>query len=111
MTQQPRRARRTDANQERVVARFEQWGLSVIRVNGEFDLAVSCGGPSFLIEVKNPNQPPSKRRLTENESKLKREYKGEIIIVMTDADVDAAAKRIRLHWMSTTRGVRLNMDV
>lgn len=64
------RARRTDANHQTIAGYFERLGCFVHSTNGDWDLTVSKFGTVKLIEIKDPNKPPSATRLTERSQKL-----------------------------------------
>ena len=63
---------RTDANQAAIVKALRKAGASVQSLasvgDGCPDLLVGYGVINFLIEVKDQNQPPSKRKLTPDET-------------------------------------------
>lgn len=63
-----RRAAKVDSNQPAIVAALREAGAqvqSLVRVgDGCPDLLVTYRRQCFLLEVKDPSQPPSKRRLT-----------------------------------------------
>lgn len=61
--------KRRDENEPDIVRDLERCGFGVHRLNDPCDLLVwpRAGGSFGIIEVKNPDQPPSKRRLTEQE--------------------------------------------
>lgn len=62
-----RRAAKRDANQKELVAGLRKCGVFVVdlaSVGGDFpDLLCGRFGVWKLLEVKNPNMPPNKRRL------------------------------------------------
>lgn len=77
------RARRTDANQNELVAYFRKLGCSVLVLNAEFDFLVGYGGLCIAIEAKDGSKPPSARKLTKNEEKFHMNWTGGIRIVET----------------------------
>lgn len=69
-----RRQARKDANDAKL-ARYatKKWGWFIIQLpigSGADWLALLPGGHIELVEVKNPNRPPSARKLTKQELKL-----------------------------------------
>ena len=66
-----RRAARTDQNHEEIVKALRDVGATVQSLaavgHGVPDLLVGFRGQTILIEVKDAKQPPSKRRLTEDQ--------------------------------------------
>ena len=66
-----RRAARTDQNHEEIVKALRDVGATVQSLaavgHGVPDLLVGFCGQTILIEVKDAKQPPSKRRLTEDQ--------------------------------------------
>jgi len=82
------RARRTDDNQSALVATFRALGCSVWITSGlgqgAPDLVIAKGGRKgwmCCVEVKNPEMPPSKRVLTDDEQKWLDEWNGPYAIV------------------------------
>ena len=74
-----RTASRVDANQPAIVQALWAFGASVLHVHqlkNCFDILVGYRGRTFLMEVKDPTQPPSKRQLTEGEARFKAEWRG-----------------------------------
>lgn len=89
-----RRAARTDGNHREIVSALRKLGFSVAdtsRLGGGFpDLVVGRGGRNWLLEVKDPRQPASKRLLTEDERKFFRGWNGQVAVVESVEDVIAA---------------------
>ncbi|TPG66198.1 hypothetical protein EAH73_11985 [Hymenobacter nivis] len=74
-----RTASRVDGNQPRIVSALRQIGASVLHVHqlkNCFDLLVGYRGRTFIIEVKDPAQPPSARQLTPGEEEFRRTWRG-----------------------------------
>ncbi len=96
------RARKTDGNQTKVVQALRKAGLSV-RVtsmlgDGFPDLVVAGRKRAsefnhykrpmtILVELKDPSQPPSKRKLTPDEQKFHNEWRGEIYVCTTVEEI------------------------
>lgn len=76
---------RTDANQSKIVKELRQWGCSVLVLsnqgNGCPDLLVARGGTTALVEVKDPSQPPSGRKLTPDEKCFHESWQGDIYVI------------------------------
>ena len=82
-----RRAAKIDANQNDIVQALRAAGCSVQSIatvgKGVPDLIVGYGGQSYLLEIKDPAQPPSKRQLTDFEQAWHSTWKGSVRIVET----------------------------
>src|SRR5690348_1410877 len=64
-----RYAFRKDANHGTIKAAFEALGAGVYDAandNAPYDLVVFWRGRTMFVEVKDPDKPPSKRKLTED---------------------------------------------
>lgn len=89
-----RLAARTDANQKKIVEALRLLGCSVqvlSRVgHGCPDLVVGMNGPlgrmNFLFEIKDPDQPPSARKLTTAEFVWKADWMGQYAVVESIQD-------------------------
>jgi hypothetical protein len=74
-----RQASRVDGNQADIVRQLRGIGASILHchvLKNAFDLLVGYRGRTFLIEVKDPAQPPSARKLTAGEARFRDEWKG-----------------------------------
>lgn len=84
-----RRAARTDANQEAIVAALRAMGCSVLSLaavgKGCPDLLVGFRGVNTLIEVKDGSKPPSRRALTDDEARFIAEWRGQVDVCATVA--------------------------
>mgnify|MGYP000418637231 CR=1 FL=1 len=80
-----RYAAKVDDNQPEIVAGLRAVGASVAPTHaagdGFPDLVVGYRGANYLLEVKDENKPPSKRKLTEPQVKFHREWLGQISVV------------------------------
>jgi Holliday junction resolvase len=66
-------AAKVDANQKEIVEYARGKGFSVLiisQLKNCCDIMISKGGHTIACEIKDPNKPPSKRRLTEGEQKF-----------------------------------------
>lgn len=74
-----RTASRVDANQPEIVKALRAIGAYVLhthQLKNCFDLLVGYRGRTFLMEVKDPAQPPGKRQLTAGESAFREQWRG-----------------------------------
>jgi Holliday junction resolvase len=82
-----RRHAKIDANQPDIVKSLRQAGCSVLSLapmgKGCVDLLVGKGGKNFMLEVKDPSQKPSQRKLTDDERAFHAAWLGQIAIVET----------------------------
>jgi hypothetical protein len=86
------KAKRIDENQPALVKQLRQIpGVTVAHTHmigeGFGDIIVGFRGKNFLIEIKDPSKPPSKRRLTPDEEKFHNEWTGQIDVAETVSDV------------------------
>lgn len=81
---------RTDANQSSIVRDLRKAGASVLILSGVGegcpDLLVGFRGLNWLFEVKDGNQPPSKKRLTEDEEAFHLAWDGQVAKIETTED-------------------------
>jgi hypothetical protein len=82
-----RRAARVDDNQAEIVAALRAIGASVQPLHtigqGCPDILVGLSGRNVLFELKNPNQVPSKRKLTDDEAIWFGNWRGEAYVIET----------------------------
>lgn len=80
-----RRAARVDQNQELIVKALRACGASVQSIaaagDGVPDLLVGWRGQNLLVECKNGENVPSKRRLTPDQVKWHGEWRGQVCVV------------------------------
>ena len=82
---------RVDENQAQIVKELRQAGCTVQSLgavgDGCPDLLVGClAYRNHLFEVKNPNKPPSKRRLTTEQVQWHNTWKGQVDVIETAED-------------------------
>lgn len=81
---------RIDPNQPDIVAKLRKFGCSVAHTHtlgdGFPDIVVGYNGLNFMFEIKNPLQPPSKRRLTPDEVIFHDNWKGTIHVIESFED-------------------------
>ncbi len=90
-----RRAARIDANQPDIVKVLRAVGASVAHIHmvgqGLPDIIVGFRGVNYLMEIKDENKPPSKRRLTPDEKDWHDNWRGSVVVVNNE---DEALKAI-----------------
>ena len=93
------RAGRTDTNQTEIVEAFRSLGCSVnITSNvshGFPDIVVGVCGLNLLVEIKDGQKIPSKRKLTPDEQKWHDEWRGQKVIVESVDNVIALVNGIK----------------
>lgn len=84
-------AKRTDGNQTEIVEGLRKLGYSVavtsMMGNGFPDIVVAKDFKTMLVEIKDPSQPPSKRKLTADELKFHAKWNDIIVVAETIQDV------------------------
>lgn len=84
------RAARVDGNQKEIVTGLRKIGFSVLiisQLKNCCDIVVGAKGRNYLIEIKDPAQPPSKRRLTEGEQGFFDNWNGQVDKVETIEEI------------------------
>lgn len=85
------RAKKIDGNQNTIVNQLRRCGFSVAITSAQGqgfpDIVVGKYGKNLLVEIKDPAQPASKRKLTPDEQKFHEAWQGEIIIAETVEDI------------------------
>lgn len=81
------RAARIDKNQTTIVKALRQCGISVHPThnvhNGFPDIVAGHSGINYLFEIKDPQQPPSKRKLTKMEDEWHKKWNGSVHTIET----------------------------
>jgi Holliday junction resolvase len=94
-----RRAARVDDNHPDIVTAFEALGCTVLSLaamgKGCPDLLIGCDLSNYLVEVKNPNQDPCKRKLTPDEMKFQKMWRGQWSLIENVQDVPSFVKAWR----------------
>ena len=90
---------RTDANQSTIVADLRAIGATVVLLHavgqGCPDLLVGYGGKNYLLEVKDGEKSPSRRKLTPDQEDFHRDWRGQVSTVKNSAEaMDAIDARI-----------------
>ena len=95
-----RRAARIDENQPGLVDEFRRLGATV-EIHSAwpcgYDLLVHAFGQSVRVEVKNPDQPPSKQRLTENEQQAHDNNPATYAVIRNAAEAEGLLNSMREH--------------
>lgn len=82
---------RTDANQQEIVRDLRKLGASVALTSnlgsGYPDILVGWQGKNYWFELKDPTQPSSKRKLTEDEQDFRLCWEGHIATAETLEDI------------------------
>lgn len=77
-----RRKAKVDANQAEVVEALRSLGASVYITSGVGsgfpDIVVGFRGQNYLFEIKDENQPPSAKKLTEHEVMFAKDWRGQV---------------------------------
>lgn len=85
------RVRKADKNQPDLVKQIRKLGISVAHTHtvgdGFVDAVLGYKGVNYLVEIKDPSQPPSKRKLTPDEIKFHESWRGQVAIIETIDDV------------------------
>lgn len=91
-------AAKADRNQPEIVAALRGIGAKVVPTHtvgqGFPDLVVAYRGRTFLIEVKDGEKIPSKRKLTPDQEKFHAAWTGELHVVETAEQALAVAARM-----------------
>jgi len=92
----PRRARRTDDNQQDVIDALRKagWHVHVTSHAGDgfVDAVAAKGGRVALIEIKDGRKPPSARKLTEDEAKVHAAFAAKGVTVQVIESVEDACR-------------------
>jgi len=73
----PRYGKTVDANQLEIVKALERIGCDVCEIGWPLDLLVGYRQRNWLLEVKDPAQVPSKRKLTPDEQTFFDTWRGQ----------------------------------
>lgn len=82
-----RKRGRVDSNQKQLVKELRGIGCSVAITSnlgsGFPDIVVGYRGVNYLLEIKDPNKPPSQRKLTQDEIEFQDKWKGQYSVIHT----------------------------
>lgn len=94
-----RRAARLDSNHPEIVAAFEALGCTVLSLasmgKGCPDLLVGIDLSNALVEVKDGSKCPSERKLTPDEHRFQKNWRGQWCLLERVEDVPAFVKAWR----------------
>jgi len=82
----PKHGAATDANQQEIIDALKKIGCSVLVIGTPVDLLVGRNARNFLLEVKDPNKPPSQRKKTPAQERFFKNWRGQVRIVETAED-------------------------
>lgn len=90
---------KADKNQPEIVAEYRRLGASAQHVHmvgkGFVDIVVGYRGFNELVEIKDPKQPMSKRKLNKEEQKWHDNWSGTARVIETKEDVLAHILELR----------------
>ena len=75
-------ALRVDANQKQVISALEAAGATVDVIGKPVDLLVGLRGKLVLIEVKDGNRPPSRRKKTSAQEEFFKRWAGYPVVLV-----------------------------
>ena len=82
---------KVDANHSKIVSELRKLkGVtvrSVATIKNFLDIIVGYNGRNYLFEIKDPEKPPSQRKLTEGEKKFMDEWTGQADLALTTQDI------------------------
>lgn len=107
--------RKRDGNHSSIVSDLEVLGYSVATTadlgDGFPDIVVGIHGNNFLFEIKNPEQPPSKRKLTPDEEVFRNKWRGQYDVIETWEDaVKIIARKLKEQFNGTNGNVSLDSN-
>lgn len=81
----PRQAASVDANQSKIVKGLRAVGASILHLHavgkGCPDILVGFRGENFLMEIKDGDKTPSKRKLNKGQVDWHRAWRGQVVVV------------------------------
>lgn len=100
-----RKRARVDDNHGSILKRFREYGASVVSLanigKGVPDALIGVHVPgypegvNYLIEIKDGDKSPSRRKLTPDEQRFANDWRGPLALIESEDDVDELMKRIR----------------
>ena len=93
-----RKRAKLDENHHEIVATLRKCGATVVSLAavgaGVPDLLVGWNGRTCLLEIKDGSKPPSQRKLTEDQMRFHRDWRGGSIAIVDS--VDAALRVLKI---------------
>ena len=84
-----RRAAKIDGNQFSVVWALRKAGCNVLIISalgdGSPDILVNRAGQIYMLEIKDGSKPPSRRKLTPDQERFKRDWPVQVVKNETEA--------------------------
>ena len=109
-----KRAARIDENQNEIVKGLRSFGATVLilsQIKNAFDILVGFRGKLFIMEIKNPKMPLSKRGLTDGEDKCRRDFENVGVPYYVVLDIEQAIKIIDIEEIKLTQDELLNRQL
>ena len=82
--------KRVDRNQKSIVESLRKVGATVWHTHeagkGAPDIVVGFRGKNYLFEIKDPEQPPNKRKLTGDEELFHSKWEGQVDVIHTSGE-------------------------
>lgn len=82
---------RVDANHASIVKQLRQYPnitvRSVATIKGFVDIIVGYNNRNYLFEIKDPQKPPSARKLTPDEIEFHRDWTGQADVILTTEEI------------------------
>lgn len=82
---------KVDANHPQIISELRKLkGVtvrSVATIKNFLDIIVGYNNRNYLFEIKDPDKPPSQRKLTEGEQKFMNEWTGQADLALTTQDI------------------------
>lgn len=105
----PKHAASKDANKDQVVALMQKLGIATLDLKEPADLLIAKRFITVVVEIKDGEKDPSKRRLTTNERKFYDRWPGLYAVVENDQDVLDLHDSMALGLKSTAKYCEENM--
>ena len=97
------RAKRKDANHNEVASYLQHLGWSFLDTSalgdGFPDGVVGSLGFAALVEIKDGSKPPSKRKLTEKEAKVRATWRGPYVLAVSPEDAAEQLLALKRKWI------------
>ena len=105
----PKYGAAVDSNQKEIVDALRKAGCSVVVIGTPVDLLCGYRARNFLLEVKDPDKPPSGRKKTPAQVDFFKEWKGQVRIVESAEEaIDVVRNSYRAERFGETVGSQAN---